>query len=105
MEVEGVLITLALLVGFAVPVLMAVTCVVIARHLFPRGARLGPGLAGVVMAIAIPMLVILTIRNSPAMHAGLGASGPIVSIILFAASSLIAPGVLLWLRTRNGKRQ
>ena len=98
-------ITFALLVGFTVPVLMAIACVVIARHFYPSGERLTPGLGGAIAAIAIPMLVILTIRDSPAMHARFGSLGPYISIVLFAASSLIAPGVILWLRTKNGKRQ
>ncbi len=98
-------ITFALLVGFAVPVLMSVFCVVIARHLYPRGSRLTPGLAGAIASIAIPLLVILTIRNTPSLHAALGANGPWVSILLFAASSLIAPVALIWLRIRYGKTQ
>ncbi len=96
-------ITLALLVGFMVPVLMSVFCVVIARHLYPRGSRLTPGLAGAIAAIAIPLLVVLTLRNTPALHAGLGPSGPWVSIVLFATSSLIAPVALIWLRIRYWK--
>jgi hypothetical protein len=31
------LVTVLLLLGFAVPVVMAVACVVIARHMYPRG--------------------------------------------------------------------
>jgi hypothetical protein len=102
---RGLAITLALLVACLVPILMSVACVMIARHFYPRGSRLTPGLAGAIAATAIPLLVILTIRNTPALHSGLGTNGPWVSIVLFAASSLIAPVALIWLRIRYGKTQ
>jgi hypothetical protein len=98
-------ITIALVAGFIVPVLMAMACVVIARHLYPRGRRFWAGLAGAIAAIGVPMLVITAIRGASPLHARLGELGPFISIVLFAASSLIAPGVLLWLRIRNGNRQ
>ena len=99
-------ITLILLVGFAAPILAAVACVVIARPLYPPGRRLWAGLAGVVGAIGLPLLVILTIRGARELHERLaGDLGPFVSIVLFAGASLVAPGMLLWLRKGNGKLQ
>ena len=98
-------ITLALLVGWTVPVLMAVACVVIARHFYPRGQRLWAGLAGSVAAIGLPVLVLVALRGAGGLHARLGELGPFVAIVLFAAASLVAPGVLLWIRIRYGNRQ
>ena len=97
------LITLALLVGFAVPVVMAVFCVVIARHLYLPGSRFWAGLAGVLGTIGLPVLVVLAIRDAGGeLHERLaGQLGPLVSLILFAGSSLVAPGVLLWLRHKK----
>jgi hypothetical protein len=95
-------ITIALLIGFAVPVVTAVACVVIARHLYLPGSRLWAGFAGVVGAIGIPVLVVLAIRDTPDIHERMaGTVGPIVALVLFAASSLIAPGVLLWFRHKK----
>ena len=95
--------TLALLVGFTVPVVMAIACVVIARHLYLPGSRLLAGFAGVVGAIGLPVLVILAIRDAPDdLHERLaGQLGPVISLILFAASSFVAPGVLLWFRHKK----
>ena len=94
--------TIALLIGFAVPVVMAVACVVIARHLYLPGSRLWVGLAGVVGTIGLPVLVLLAIRDAPALHERMGGQlGPFVSLILFAGSSLVATGVLLWFRHKK----
>lgn len=97
------LFTLALLVAFAVPVAMAVGCVIIARHLYLPGSRLAAGFAGVVGSIALPVLVILAIRNAPGeLHERLaGSVGPLVSLAAFAAAALVAPGVLLWFRHKK----
>ena len=96
------LFTLALLVAFAVPVVMAVACVVIARHLYLPGSRLWAGIAGVVGAIGLPVLVLLAIRDAPALHERMaGLAGPLVSLVLFAVSSVVAPGVLLWFRHKK----
>lgn len=96
-------ITIALLIGFAVPVAMAVACVIIARHLYLPGSRLAVGFAGVVGSIGLPVLVILAIRNAPGdFHERFaGQVGPFISLVLFAASSLVAPGVLLWFRHKK----
>ncbi len=97
------LFTLALLVGFAVPVVMAVACVIIARHLYLPGSRLAVGFAGVVGSIGLPVLVILAIRNAPGdLHERFaGQLGPLVSLASFAVASLVAPGVLLWFRHKK----
>ena len=97
------LFTLALLVAAAVPVVMAVACVVVARHLYLPGSRLWAGLAGVVGTVALPVLVVLAIRDAPGhVHERLsGQLGPYVSLVLFAASALVAPGVLLWFRHKR----
>jgi len=97
------LFTLALLVAFAVPVAMAVGCVIIARHLYLPGSRLAAGVAGVVGSIALPVLVLLAIRNAPGeFHERLaGQVGPVVSLASFAAASLVAPGVLLGFRHKK----
>jgi hypothetical protein len=95
-------LTIVLLAGFAVPILMAVACVVIARHLYLPGSRLWAGFAGVAGAIGIPVLVILAIRDSSGLHQHLGGElGPFVSLVSFAASSLVGPGVLLWFRHKK----
>jgi hypothetical protein len=97
-------ITIVLVVAFLVMVAMAVACVVIARHLYPPGSRLWAGLAGVGGAIALPLAVILVIRDWKGLHERLpGDFGPFVSIVLFAAASTVAPALLLWLRNRIGK--
>ena len=99
------LVTVLLLLGFAVPVVMAVACVVIARHLYPRGQRFWAGLLGSVTAIALPVLVILTIRDAPGvLHDSLsGQVGPVVSIVLFAGAAFVAPAMMLWFRSNNRK--
>jgi hypothetical protein len=99
-----VAITLALLVGWSVPVLMAMACVVIARHFYPRGQRFWAGLGGATAAIGLPVLVLIGLRNAGGMHARLGELGPFISIVLFAAASFVAPGVLLWIRINHGNR-
>ena len=98
-------ITFALLVGWTVPVLMAMACVVIARHFYPRGQRFWAGLAGSIAAIGLPVLVLVGLRGAAGLHARLGELGPFVSIVLFAAASFVAPAVLLWLRIRYGNKQ
>lgn len=97
------LFTLALLVAVAVPVVMAAACVVVARHLYLPGSRLWAGLAGVVGTAALPVLVVLAIRDAPGhLHERLaGPLGPYVALFLFAASALVAPGVLLWFRHKK----
>jgi hypothetical protein len=98
-------ITIVLVAGFLVPVAMAVACVVIARHFYPLGSRLWAGLAGCTGAIALPVAVILAIRSSTGLHDRLpGEIGPFVSIVLFAAASVVAPAALLWYR-RHKDRQ
>jgi hypothetical protein len=98
-------ITIVLVVGFLVPVAMAVACVVIARHLYPPGTRLWAGLLGAAGAIALPLAVILGIRGWKGLHERLpGEFGPFVSIVLFAAASVVAPALLLWLRNRIGRQ-
>jgi hypothetical protein len=92
-------ITIVLLAGFLVPIAMAVACVVIARHFYPPGSRILAGLAGSAGAIGLPVAVILAIRNWTALHDRLpGELGPFVSIVLFAAASVVAPVALLWYR-------
>ena len=98
-------ITLALLVGWTVPVLMAMACVVIARHFYPRGQRFWAGLGGAAAAIGLPVLVLVGLRGASGLHARLGELGPFVSIVLFAAASFVAPAILLWLRIRYGNKQ
>jgi hypothetical protein len=98
-------ITIVLLAGFLVPVAMAVACVVIARNFYPPGSRLWAGFAGSTGAIALPVAVILAIRGSTQLHDRLpGEIGPFVSIVLFAAASVVAPAALLWYR-RHKDRQ
>ena len=98
-------ITLALLVGWTVPVLMAMACVVIARHFYPRGQRFWAGLAGAAASIGLPVLVLVAIRGAGGLHARLGELGPFVAIVLFAAASFVAPAALLFIRIRYGNRQ
>ena len=98
-------ITIVLVAGFLVPVAMAIACVVIARHLYPPGARLWAGLAGSTGAIALPVAVILVIRSWTGLHDRLpGEIGPFVSIVLFAAASIVAPAALLWYRRLKDKQ-
>jgi hypothetical protein len=98
-------ITLVLLAGFAFPVASAVACVVIARHLYPPGTRLVAGLAGAAGAIGLPVAVIFAIRGWTGLHERLaGELGPLVSLVLFAAASLVAPAALLGLRSKIRKR-
>src|SRR5205085_6673525 len=97
-------ITVALVAGFLVPVAMSVACVVIARHLFPAGERFWAGLGGAAASIGLPVLVILGIRSWTGMHERLsGALGPFVSVVLFAAASLLGPGALLWISRTRGR--
>jgi hypothetical protein len=100
-------ITLVLLVGLVVPVVMAVACVVIARHRFPPGQRVWAGLAGAVGAIGLPMAVIVAIRAAPSHFYDRlpGEIGPLVSLVLFSASALVAPAVLLWIHSKNRKQR
>jgi hypothetical protein len=99
-------ITIVLLVGIAFPVAAAVASVVIARHLYAPGTRLAAGLAGVAGAIGLPLAVILGIRSWTALHDRLpGEMGLLISLVLFAAASVVAPAALLWNHRRNGKRQ
>jgi hypothetical protein len=99
------LLTLVLLAALLVPLVMSVACVMIARHLYPRGQRLTAGLGGVVGTIGLPVLVILGIRDAPhGVHEALsGNPGAVVSLVLFAGTSMIAPALMLWFHSRNGK--
>ena len=100
-------LTLVLVIGFVVPVVMAVACVVIARHMFPPGQRVWAGLGGAAGAIALPIAVIVGIRAAPGhIHDRLpGEIGPLLSLVLFAASAIVAPAVLLWIQSRNRKQR
>ena len=100
-------LTLVLLVGFAVPVVMAVACVVIARHMFPPGQRVWAGLGGAIASVGLPIAVVLTIRAAPAhVHDRLpGEIGPLVSVVLFAIAAVVAPAVLLWIHSKNRKQR
>ena len=99
------LITLVLVAALLVPLVMSVACVMIARHLYPRGQRFTAGLGGVVGAIGLPVLVILVLRDAPhGVHETLsGHPGAVVSMLLFAGTSMIAPAVMLWFHSRSGK--
>src|SRR5262245_58851520 len=98
-------ITIVLVAGFLVPIAMSVACVVIARHLFPPGERFWAGLAGAAASIGLPLLLILGIRGWTGMHVRLsGELGPFVSVVLFAAASLVGPGALLWISRKRGRR-
>ena len=101
------LLTLVLVGALLAPLVMSVACVMIARHLYPRGQRFTAGLGGVVGAIGIPVLVILVLRNAPhGVHEALsGHPGAIVALILFAGTSMIAPAVLLWIHSNNRKQR
>jgi hypothetical protein len=100
-----VAITIVLVAGFVVPVVMSVACVVIARHLYPPGSRFWAGLAGATAAIGLPLLVIVGIRGWTGLHDRLpGELGPLVSLALFVAASVIAPGALLWFHRRGRQR-
>src|SRR5262245_62093310 len=97
-------ITIVLLFAFAVPVVMAVACVVIARHLYPPGQRVVAALAGAVGSIGLPLLIIVGMRDWKALHERLpGEIGPFLAIVLFAVAAVVAPGALLWIRKRKGR--